>query len=305
MKKVATYLLKGLLAIFAALPLKVHYFNACWIGWLARVVIRYRVGVVMDNLRGSFPEKSEAEIKRICKEFYRHFGDIVVEAIWFGGCRNAKRLKRARIVEVADMKPINALFEAAPSVVVMYSHCGNWELLGGIESYNYSDEPAYFAEDNYCVVYKKMTSEVWDDIMRDNRFAPLKDRKNFPGYIETNSLIRYVISNRDKKKFINVNTDQRPYASARGSVPVHFLNRDCTSMAAAANLAKKYGFAVAYQRMRKDRHGHYTLEYVPICTDASTMDVQQMMQTFYDYLEADIIAQPANYLWTHKRWKKI
>lgn len=305
MKKAGKYLLKGLLAVFAALPLKVHYFNARWIGWLARVVLRYRVDVVMDNLRGSFPEKTEEEIRKICREFYRHFGDVVVEAVWFGGCRNAERLRKARIVEIADVKPLNVLFEKAPSVVVMYSHCGNWELLGGIESYNYTDDPSYFREDNYCVVYKKMTSAVWDEVMRDNRFAPLKDRDGFPGYVETNSLIRYVISNKDKKKFINVNTDQRPYASARGSVPVHFLNRDCTSMAAAAGLAAKCGFAVAYQRMRKDRHGHYTIEYVPICEDASGKDVQQIMQTFYDYLEEDIKAQPANYLWTHKRFKKI
>lgn len=303
MKKIGKYLLKALLAAFGALPLRVHYVFADFLAFLAHRVIRYRVDVVMDNLRGSFPDRSEEEIKAICKDFYRHFGNIVAEAIWFGGCRNPERLRRSHIVEIADIGSFRSVFERVPSVVVMYSHCGNWELLGGIASYNYSDVPTCFREDNYCVVYKKMSSQVWDEVMRDNRFAPLLDRDNFPGYIETNGLIRYVISNKAEKKIYNINTDQRPYSSARGTVPVRFMHRDCTSMAAAANLAAKFGFAVFYQRMTNDRRGHYTLEYVPICEDAREMSAEQIMQRYYDLLQADIEAQPANYLWTHKRWK--
>ena len=303
MIKIRKFLLQSLLTLFGILPLRVHYVLADFVGFIAHRVARYRVDVVMRNLRGSFPDASEKDLKRICRDFYRHFGELVAEAVWFGACRNPKRLRRSRIVEIANPECIKSVYDSSPSVVVMYSHCGNWELLGGVSSYNYTDVENCFNEGNYCVVYKKMSSAVWDALMRDNRFAPLEDRDAFEGYIETNSLIRYVLSHRDEKKIYNINTDQRPYHSARGTVPVHFLHRDCTSMAAAANIAAKFGFAVMYQRMTRDRRGHYTIEYIPICADARTMPAEEIMQKYYDLLTADIEAQPANYLWTHKRWK--
>ena len=303
MNKVAYYSLKVVLRTLGLLPLKVHYVLGRGVSLLAQYVFRYRLKVVESNIAGSFPDRSPEELKKIRNDFYRHFGDIVAEAIWFGGCRNPERLRRARIVELVNHEAVDALYEKSPSVVVLYSHAGNWELLGGIEHYNYTDTPSKFSVNNYCVVYKKMSSEVWDVLMRENRFAPLADRDGFEGYLESNALIRYVITNKAEKKFYNVNTDQRPYRSAKGSVPVHFMHRDCESMAAAANLAAKFGFAVVYQSMRKDRQGHYSLEYIPICEDASKMPVGEIMQTYYDLLQADIEAIPANYLWTHRRWR--
>ena len=305
MKNIGKYLIKGLMALFGALPLGVHRVLGRFLGWQARCIFHYRTDVTLENLRGSFPEKSEEEIKRISRDFYRHFGELVGEAVWFGGCRNPRRLRRSHLVEIANVDTMNDLIEKVPSVVVMYSHAGNWELLGGIASYNYTDAPTPFREDNYCVVYKAMSSKMWDEIMRDNRFAPLLDRDAYPGYLESEGLIRYVIEHKADKKFYNINTDQRPYASARGTVPVRFMGRDCTSMAAAANIARKFHFAVVYQRMDKSPEGRYTIEYVPICEDASTMSAEDIMQRFYDLLEADIKVRPANYLWTHKRWLQI
>ena len=302
MRKIGKYILKGLMALLAALPLKVHYALGRFVAWLAGTVFRYRYNDVTVNLSRSFPELKYKEIAALRKQFYRHFGDIVAEAVWFGGC-SEKRLRRQRIVEVVNPETINRLYEESPSVVVMYTHCGNWELLGGIASYNYTDTPTYFEESNFCVVYKKMSSKTWDEIMRDNRFAPLKDRRHFPGYIESNDLARYVFSHREEKKFYNINTDQSPYFNSRANLDIEFMHQPTKTMTAAAALAKKFGMAVAYQRMMPDRKGHYTLEYIPICQDASTMSVEDIMKRYYELLEQDLNAMPANYLWTHRRWK--
>ena len=305
MKKVGEYLIRGLMAVFAALPLGVHYFNARILAWLAGSVFRYRRAVVEDNLRQSFPEKDEAAIKALTRDFYNHFADLVVEAIWFGGCRNPKRLRRSHIVEVANPEEMAHLTEVAPSVSVMYSHTGNWELLGGIASYNYSDIDTGFTEQNFCVVYREMSSRMWDDILRDNRFAPLKDRRNFPGYIESRDIIRYAFSHRDEKKVYNVNTDQRPYFVSPGNLDVDFFGQRVQTMTGAAALARKFGMSVAYLSMRRERQGHYLLHYTPICEDASKMSVQDIMQTYYTLLEKDVREQPGNYLWTHQRFARI
>ena len=302
MRKVGTWLLMGLLRLLGMLPLRVHYALGRFASWLAEKVVRYRVDVVDGNLARCFPEKSDAERLAIRKEFYRHFGEILAETVWFGACRNAKRLRRQRLVEVDNPEVAARLFEAAPSLVVMYSHCGNWELYGGIESYGYSEPTLPFTEQNFCVVYRELSSKVWNDIMRDNRFAPLHDRKHFPGYIETRDIIRYAFAHRDEKKVYNLNTDQRPYFASPANLDIEFLGQPVKTMTGGAALARKFGMAVAYLSMRRDRRGHYTLHYTTLCEDASQVPVETVMKQYYALLESDIREQPANYLWTHRRF---
>ena len=297
--------MKGLLRLLGLLPLRVHYALGRFVAWLAESVLHYRRDVVVHNLTKCFPDRNVWDLKPIRKEFYRHFGELVAETVWFGACRNPKRLRRARLVEIENPEEAARLFDAAPSMVVMYSHCGNWELYGGIESYNYSDTPVPFTEQNFCVVYREMSSRMWDDILRDNRFAPLKDRRNFPGYIESRDIIRYAFSHRDEKKVYNVNTDQRPYFVSPGNLDVDFFGQRVQTMTGAAALARKFGMSVAYLSMRRERQGHYLLHYTPICEDASKMSVQDIMQTYYTLLEKDVREQPGNYLWTHQRFARI
>lgn len=305
MHKLGVFLLKVSLRLLGLLPLRVHYALGRFVAWLAEDVVRYRRDVVMHNLTKAFPEKNVWDLKPIRKAFYQHFDELVAEAVWFGGCRNAKRLRRARLVEVENPEVAARLFEAAPSMVVMYSHCGNWELYGGIESYNYTDKPLPFNEQNFCVVYRELSSRAWDEVMRDNRFAPLKDRKHFPGYIETKDLIRYAYSHRDEKKIYNVNTDQRPYFESPANMDVDFFGQQVQTMTGAAALARKLGMSVAYLSMRRERRGHYVMRYEPICEDASKLGVAEIMQQYYRLVEADIRQQPENYLWTHQRFARM
>ena len=291
------------LRLIGRMPLKAHYANARFLAWLIGDVIRYRRDVVSFNLARCFPEKTTRELKELRKEAYRHFADIVVESFWFGACRDPRRLHDARIVEIANPEVISALFESSPSVAVLYSHCGNWELYGGIESYNYSGNPMPITEQNFSVVYKRTNSKTTDEVLRMNRFAPLKDRDGYNGYVETRDLIRYAFTHKAEKRIYNINTDQRPYVDSGANIPVRFLGQDTQTMTGAAAIARKFGMAVCYLRMERKERGHYIMEYVPICANAAESTVEAIMTRYYELLEDDIRKDPANYLWTHKRFK--
>lgn len=302
MHKLGTWLLKGVLRLLSKLPLRVHYALGGCVAWLARDVARYRRKVVDRNLALCFPDKSDQERKAIRRGFYRHFGELVAETVWFGGCRKAERLRRQRLVEIDNPEVVSALFDAAPSVIVLGSHSGNWELTGGYFSYNYTDRPLSFVLENYCVVYRRQSSRKWNVILRENRLAPLQDPDHYEGYIETEDILRYALRHREEKKVYNFITDQRPYIVSHGIAEVDFLGQRTYTMTGAAALARKLGLAVAYLSMRPDRRGHYLMHYTPICQDASQMDVQQIMQQYYTLLGEDIRRQPENYLWTHRRF---
>lgn len=305
MANFGAFLLKLLLFPLGLLPLRVHYALGRFVAWLAGDVLRYRRDVVIHNLTKAFPEKNVWDLKPLRKAFYQHFGELIAEAIWFGGCRNVKRLRRARLVEMENPEVATRLFENSPSMVIMYSHCGNWELFGGFLSYNYTDKPHPFTEQNFCVVYRALSSRAWDLVMRDNRFAPLEDRKHYSGYLESKDLIRYAYSHRDEKKVYSVNTDQRPYFPSPANMDVEFFGQNVQTMTGAAALARKFGMAVAYLSMRRERRGHYLLHFEVLCEDASKMSVEEITKQYYQLLEADIRQQPENYLWTHRRFARL
>ena len=135
MKKLGSIVLKGLMKILAAIPLGAAYRLSSFIKWLMKDLLHYRRDVVMTNLARSFPEKRYNEISNICDEFYNHLAELIVEAIWYGGC-DSKRFNNAGILKVINPELTAELIEKSPSVMVMFAHTGNWELIGGFEACN-------------------------------------------------------------------------------------------------------------------------------------------------------------------------
>ena len=290
------------ISLLSRLPLRILYLLADFISFIAFRLIRYRLPVVRHNISLCFPDLNNKDQKRIIKGFYSHFGDIIAETIWFGGCINSQRLHRQHLVEIVNPEVISELSTDGRSMVVLSSHLGNWELSGGILHYNYTDKPFPLSEQNYIVAYKKLDNPRWDHFMRRNRIAPLQDPEHYQGYLESNQVLKYIIRHRDEQKYYNFITDQRPYKAAKGTLPVSFMGQATKTMAAGANLAQHYGLSVVYQRMRNIRRGHYTLEYIPICANASETTAQEIMKHYYELLTDDITAQPTQYLWSHKRF---
>lgn len=292
-----------LISLLSRLPLKVLYAIGNVLAFLARHVVRYRLAVVRHNVALCFPDLSVEARESIVRGFYRHLADIIVEAVWAGTRRNKSGVVERHLVEMINPETVDGLAANGRSMVILSSHFANWELSGAIFCSNYTGRPFPATEQNYIVVYKKLKSESWNRFMKVNRTDLLDDPEHFEGYLETNEVLRYVVQHRREQKFYNFITDQRPYRAAKGKLPVTFLGQQCQTMAAAANLAQRFGFSVVYQRMLNADRGRYTIEYVPICADASTTTAQEIMDRYYELLSADIKSQPQQYMWSHRRFR--
>ena len=297
--KIGKFLLQGFIKLIGKCPLGFHHFNARWIGWCIENVFKYRTGLVEVNLANAFPEKSQLDRDKIKHQFYVHFAKIFLEAAWFSAC-NKKRLRKSHIAEIINPELLNRLYDQRPSIMIMSSHSGNWEIMGGACNYSYKED-FHFNDLDICSVYRQLSNQMMNEIMEDIRLAVISDRKAFTGYMESRNVLRYVFKNKDKKKIYLFTTDQRPYFSGSDHMKVTFMNRPCYAMSASAGVAKKFGMAVVYQRML-ERKGGYDIEYIPICEDASKMSVEEMVDKYYRLLEEDLRTQPYNYLWTHNRW---
>lgn len=299
--KIGSALLYGLTRPLAMLPLKFHRACGRSVGKFVGKVLRYRRDVVMANLARSFPDRKYDELTGICDRFYAHFGKIFAEAIWFGGCTDPRRLIRSRIVRMGNPEVLNRLFAMGKSVVVMTSHSGNWELYGGIKSYPYPAALDY-PEKDVCVVYRQQASPTFDRFMARNRIAPVVDKENYDGRIESFKALQYIFRHRDRHQMYIFITDQYPYTS-KSKVHVRFMNQDTWAMNASENLARHLGFAVVYLFMEEEEDGNYVMNLTPICDDASEMPEGEILDRYFRLLEQDLQKQPWNYLWTHKRWK--
>lgn len=301
MRKFGVKILRGLVKVVGRLPLKVHYWFAGFITWVLRDVMKYRYDVVMVNLARSFPDMKYWELERVANDFYMHLGELFVESIWFGAS-DYKRLFDSGIVTITNPEVVNRVFENAPNTTVLFSHCGNWELLGGIVGYRTgSGEKLAFGEKHVRVVYKELHSKFSDEFFRLNRVSALEEM-GVECTVESMQILRYAIKNRNEKKFYVYIADQYPYASLNYEVG-QFLNQHTLGMLGGAGVAHKLGHGVLYMKMKRVERGRYEWTFETICEDASTMAPEDIMRKYYDLLEEEVRETPHNWLWTHKRWK--
>ncbi|HCZ22291.1 MAG TPA: hypothetical protein DHU72_02185 [Rikenellaceae bacterium] len=299
---IGCFLLRCLTRPLAILPLSFHRACGKVIGRATGSLARYRRDVVMTNLARSFPDKKYEELENICHRAYEHFGKLITETIWFGAGNFRDRIFKSHIVEITNPELINGLHDKGKSIFALASHSGNWELIGGYDHYSYQ-EPLKFDEKDICVVYRAMSSHAWDKFMRLNRIAALKDKKHYDGMVETYSVLRYAIRNKDRQILYNFITDQHPYSPTSCVHVKDFLHQPTLSMDGAAALAHKFGAAAVYLGMKENPDGNYSITYTLIAEDSSKMSVKEILDRYYELLENDIQEQPWNYLWTHKRWK--
>lgn len=293
-----------LMRLLSLQPLKMHYFWGRCLSWFVSGPMHYRRDVVMINLARSFPEKKYSELRKIADDFYKHFGDLFAETFWFAGSHDTKRLRDSHICEMEHADVLNRLYNDCPGVIVLTSHLGNWELTGGILNYVYAPDKVDFGEKNTTVVYKELSNSFWDKVFGDNRCAPIAKENKETCYVESRKILRFVIAHRNEKRLYIFPTDQCPYKYASAHTVDNFMHQPTLTMTGGAALAHKFGFAVVYMAFKKKEDFGYKMSFREICPDASKYTPEDIMNKFYSYLEEDVNAQPENYLWTHKRWKK-
>ncbi|MEM9889125.1 MAG: lauroyl acyltransferase, partial [Bacteroidota bacterium] len=84
----------------------------------------YRKKLVMNNVRRSFPDKEEREIKAITKQFFKHFCDVMLETIRLFSMPKEELKRRVKVVNPEIFEPYR---KTGRSVALVSGHCGNWE----------------------------------------------------------------------------------------------------------------------------------------------------------------------------------
>lgn len=281
--------LNCLLLGLAHLPLGALYVVADGLYYLLAYGLRYRGRVVQENLRRSFPDRSEAEIRRISQDFYRHFSQLVVEILKLAAISPAELARRAQWVNPELMT--RALARQRP-VITLGSHMGNWEWILG--------SGALALPGVMAGVYKPFKNPFVEAFMRRVRTRTGAEAVPMLG------TLRYLVQHRRGGRNISLLTDQaagpedRPYWT-------NFLHQDTGFYSSAERLAAQFDCAVLYVGIRRRRRGYYEITFTEMpwgpAVAAAPANTSPITEAFARQLERDIQAAPEQYLWTHRRWK--
>lgn len=275
----------GFIVPLSSLPFPVLYFISDGLYALLYYVVGYRKGVVMDNLRRSFPSMTDAERKSIAKKFYRHFCDMVVESLKMFTISAEEAHKRAIYVGV-DLP--DSYFEAGKSILVASGHYGNWE----VAAVTYD---AATKHQSVCI-YKPLTNKYFDRKMLQSRqrygLQMMHNRKVKEGFeARKNELTATVLL-----------IDQSPSVHSKPHW-MEFLGQETAVLTGTEKYAIEYDYPVVYLHIAKPRRGYYVMSFEKVCDTPRDTKPGEITELATRILEREIRKVPELWLWSHKRWK--
>jgi KDO2-lipid IV(A) lauroyltransferase len=267
------------------LPLPLMYGLAGFVAWLLRDVFRYRVRVVRENLRGALPELGEAERRQILRRHYRALADVLFELPRVAVMPAAEVRER---VLVPDMPAVHAELARGRPVLVVTAHYCNWEWL--------LQALALDLGVPLLAAYKPPHHAGADRLMQAlrGRFGV----RMVPG----KRLVREVLRRRGQPHTIGMVADQMPTSSA-GRVWLKFLGRDTAFFPGPAEVARLGGYSAYFLALRRLRRGYYEVRFEPLAAAGENLDVPTFTARYAAHLEGEIRRDPADWAWTHRRWK--
>lgn len=276
-----------LLRLISRLPLSVLYFVSDFLFLITCCVVRYRKQLVKQNLRQTFPDKPEAEIRKITREFYRNLSDYVVETLKLLTINRDELIKR---VVFTNPEVLAAHTGQQQSVLVLASHTFNWEWLLAAGSIQLPAQLDF--------VYQAQRSRF------ANQFS-LAGRCRFGAYpIERFQVGRENLSRKNLVRIVAIVADQYPGLQRDKKIIIPFLHRDTAFFLAPQILANTTGFPVYYAQVRKTGRGYYSVEFQFLGNPPFPDDTDTLIHRYAAAIERSICQRPAEWLWSHNRWKK-
>lgn len=286
MDAVGYYIFYGINWIFTLLPFKVLYFFSDLLYLVLYYIVSYRRDVVAINLRNSFPEKTEEELKTIEKKFYRHLADIIIETFKLTHMSTREQNKRFTYTNLAI---IDKLRDEKRDIIAVLGHYNNWE---------WPTLLPYYLKYKIIIIFKPLQNKHFNNFINSQR------SKFGIVLTPTSQVIREIINYKKN----NVNTlsvflsDQIP---ARGDIKywTTFLNQDTAVFTGAGKIASKYDMAIVFFHIQKVKRGHYNLDIELLHDHTAGLSEVVITESHVRRLEEIIKEKPEYWIWSHRRWK--
>jgi Kdo2-lipid IVA lauroyltransferase/acyltransferase len=278
----------GLMLPISYLPFRVLYALSDGFSWFLFNVTGYRKKVVLENLRNSFPEKTETEIQDIARKFYTHFCDLIFESVKFFTITYEELTQRF----ICTNRPyIDSYFAQGRSIIVPAGHYNNFELAamaGGL-----------FVSHRCFALYKPLHNAFFEQKIR-------KSRSRFGSELiakpELKKFLNEDLKNQTEPIAILFAMDQWP-PDPKKAYWMNFLSQDTGVQWGTEKYAKDYNLPVLFGHIVKEKRGFYSYYFEEVSANPQEEPKGAILEKMTKILEKDILKAPEYWLWTHRRWK--
>src|SRR5690606_7776394 len=234
-----------------------------------------------------FPDASPEERKALGNKFIQHFSDLLAESI---KAFTMSRKELARRFDIRISAEMQAEFDNQQSIFICGAHINNWEWA------------VITAGDQLPVrtvaVYKPLSSRAMNQIMNDLR------QKGRTEMVPMGLVLRDVLDTTQPRSAYIFLTDQ----STPHTLTAHwidFFGIRTPFISGMTTMAVRYNIPLYYFYIEKIRRGYYQAKFEVLSREPANYSAEELTQLYSKKLKENILNQPAHWLWTHKRWKRV
>lgn len=284
-QKTIYYISLPFIYLVSWLPYSMLYLLSDVLYFVLFILTGYRKKIVLENLRNSFPDKSEHEILVIAKNFYSYLCDTMMESVKNFTISPAEAKRRCTF---KDSSIFDKYYAENQSIVIVMGHFGNWELSGLSMALSHPFP--------LQVIYHPLTNPYFD-----NLFSKMRARFGTKLIAMNNTFKEMVKSKGDLTATVFI-ADQTPH-NAFAAYWTRFLCQETGVFEGPEKIAKKMNYPVIFAAVKRIKRGYYEVHLDLLVQDSANTKYGEISELHTRKLEQDILEQPETWLWSHKRWK--
>lgn len=271
--------------LFGLFPLRLLYLFSDFARFVLERVTGYRKNVIEENLRRCFPDKTPGEISALRSAAYKNLADVMVEGLKAFTMTRKQIRKRHKIVNPEILDKYKG---TGKNIIAAPCHYGNWEwgaLSAGLQ-----------LDFDFVAFYTPLSNKHLDKRIR-------KNRSRTGTLLASTKMTGPTFDRLENTETIFIMAADQSPSKPNNAIWVDFLGQKTAFLWGIEKHAKLRNIPVYFADIRRVERGYYTLELSLITDDPASMAPGEITAAYAGKLEKVISENPANWLWSHKRWK--
>ncbi|MBP6603584.1 MAG: 4'-phosphopantetheinyl transferase superfamily protein [Verrucomicrobiales bacterium] len=265
-----------------------------WYGKAVYHLFPLRRKVVMENLRRVFGETvAEPQIVEIAQAFYGHLVKFLLEFLRLPFLSDQKK---ADLIRIEGSEHLIQAREQGKGVLLLAGHFGNWEVstVAGMSQYK-----EYHGLFNFI---RRPLKPKWFNDLVMRRF-----QKAGFGTLDKSGSLDEILDLLERNHIVVSIFDQ--FTIQKYGIPSEFFGHPAHTFKSLSVLAQFTGAPVIPSSSWREPDGTHVLRFEPpvdVLTEGRTRDIiGKNTKRFNEVLERIILRHPEQWIWMHKRWKKV
>ena len=245
-------------------------------------MIPLRKEVAKQNLKIVFPNKSENDINKLIKKTYQHYSLIIFEFM-------RQKFTKLESIKINIDDITKGILSSEKGIILMTAHLGNWELI----------IPTLGLYKKSTIVVKEQRNLGGDKFVCETRAS------HNISLLKTKESKRGMITALHNGEVLGLASDQN--AGTKGTKVLFFGQKASIPKGAAYfNYKTKCPIVIGFCILNKDYSYDLKLRYLNITSSNDNIEdlFELVGQRFAKILEQEIVKNPEQYFWFHRKWDR-